>query len=164
MSPLSWHPASAGNGHGAKLPKNPMHITISRQNGLISHSRWRKERRAMGTARLKARTGESVEIRFATYWSATPGGGGVAYTMAKDIHIAERATRPSSSRLGAGQGARGKHLWGVSRVPCDVGAVGRALLCRTPGRPTCYCHNKSWTRATVKRTENRSPAQPWGGP
>ena len=42
----------------------------------------------MGTARLKARTGESVTIRFATYWSGTPGGGGVASTKATDIRIA----------------------------------------------------------------------------
>jgi hypothetical protein len=41
----------------------------------------------MGTARLKARTGESFEIRFATFWSGTPGGGGVASTKATDIRI-----------------------------------------------------------------------------
>jgi hypothetical protein len=29
----------------------------------------------MGTARLRAITGELVEIRFATYWSGTPGEG-----------------------------------------------------------------------------------------
>src|SRR5262245_44637070 len=83
-----WRPASAEKRHGATLPKNPRHITLSRHNSLISYSRWRKERIDMGTARLKARTGESVTIRFATYWSGTPGGGGVASTKATDIRIA----------------------------------------------------------------------------
>ena len=41
----------------------------------------------MGTARLKAITGELVEIRFATYWSGTPGGGGVASTKATDTRV-----------------------------------------------------------------------------
>jgi hypothetical protein len=41
----------------------------------------------MGIARLKAMTGELVDIRFATYFSGTPGGGGVASTKATDIHI-----------------------------------------------------------------------------
>jgi hypothetical protein len=41
----------------------------------------------MGIARLKALTGELVDIRFATYFSGTPGGGGVASTKATDLHI-----------------------------------------------------------------------------
>jgi hypothetical protein len=41
----------------------------------------------MGIARLKAMTGELVDLRFATYFSGTPGGGGVASTKATDLHI-----------------------------------------------------------------------------
>jgi hypothetical protein len=30
----SWRPASVGNGHGAKLPKNPANIAVPGQNGM----------------------------------------------------------------------------------------------------------------------------------
>lgn len=41
----------------------------------------------MGTARLKALTGELIDIRFRTYFSGTPGGGGVASTKAADVRV-----------------------------------------------------------------------------
>src|SRR4051794_32464656 len=41
----------------------------------------------MGIARLKAATGELLEVRFTTYFSGTPGGGGVASTKAADVRL-----------------------------------------------------------------------------
>jgi hypothetical protein len=41
----------------------------------------------MGIARLKAVTGELIDVRFRTYFSGTPGGGGVASTKAADVHV-----------------------------------------------------------------------------
>ena len=41
----------------------------------------------MGIARLKAVTGELIDVRFRTYFSGTPGGGGVASTKAADVRV-----------------------------------------------------------------------------
>jgi hypothetical protein len=41
----------------------------------------------MGIARLKALTGELIDVRFRTYFSGTPGGGGVASTKAADVRV-----------------------------------------------------------------------------
>jgi len=41
----------------------------------------------MGIARLKAGTGELIDVRFRTYFRGTPGGGGVASTKAADVRV-----------------------------------------------------------------------------
>jgi hypothetical protein len=41
----------------------------------------------MGIARLKAVTGELIDVRFRTFFSGTPGGGGVGSTKAADVRV-----------------------------------------------------------------------------